>query len=209
MKPLLTLFAIIFALTAHSQDTPPIGYYTAPTYSITGDFDGDGKQDTLNQFITDSMGNRLQYMEEIESETWSDYVYNFADKGYRTSIAIEGKEDNLLSFKQAQGMYCLINLGNLNKAKGDEIAIIPDAVDESRHSYCHIYSLCKGRWQRVFEFSLHEDAFDTFNGTPYKTLPGILEQKNGIWHYHDYLEMEYDNPKDVGNMMPLKVEDCE
>jgi hypothetical protein len=62
----------------------------------------------------------------------------------------------------------------------------------------------------VFEFNVHEDAFDyTGNTIPvFTTLPGILEKRKGKWYFYDYLEMDYDNPKDVGKMMPLKVVKC-
>lgn len=207
MKQLITTIAILLAFTAYSQQ-PPKGYFVAPAFSISGDFDGDGKQDTLNQFITDSTGVAVQYMKEIDTETWYDYVYTFATNGYMTGIALAGKEDNVLSFNRAQGVYCLINVGNINNTKGDEIAVIPNFVDQSRVSDCYIYTLCHGRWQRVFTFSVHEDAFDDFNGTPYTKIPGILEPKNSTWMYYDYLDMDYQNPEDVGNMLPLNVEDC-
>jgi hypothetical protein len=209
MKFPAAVFALLLTFSASAQQETPEGYFTAPTFSITGDFDGDGKQDTLNQFITDSLGNTVQYMKEIDTETWDEYVYTFATYGYMTGIALAGKEDNLLSFNRAQGVYCLANVGNINHTKGDEIAIIPDFVDQSRHSYCYIYALCNGTWQQVFHFSVHEDAFDDFNGSPYTTIPGILERQNGVWMYYDYLDMDYQSPEDVGHMLPLKGGDCE
>lgn len=207
MKKLVTLYILLSLTAAYSQEAPK-GYFAAPGFSITGDFDGDGTQDTLNQFITDSTGVTVQYMKEIDAEAWDDHVYAFAENGYMTSIALAGKEDNLLSFNRAQGVYCLINVGNINNIKGDEIAIIPDFVDQSRHSYCYVYSLCNASWQEVFRFSVHEDAFDDYDGAPYTKIPGILEPNNGTWMYYDYMEMEYENPEDVGNMLPLKAGDC-
>ncbi len=209
MKFPAAIVALLPTFSATAQEEAPKGYFTASAFSITGDFDGDGTQDTLNQFIADSTGVKVQYMKEIDTETWDEYVYTFATYGYMTSIALAGKEDNLLSFNRAQGVYCLINVGNINNTKGDEIAIIPDFIDQSRHSYCYIYALCHGHWQRAFTFSVHEDAFDDYDGAPYPKIPGILEQQNGVWKYYDYLDMDYDNPEDVGHMLPLKARDCE
>jgi hypothetical protein len=111
-----------------------------------------------------------------------------------------------ITFNNAEGLIMCGNLGNINNTKGDEIAIVPNLVDRSRHSYCHIYSLCNGTWQEVFVFNVHEDAFDEETAQGY--IAGALQKHESGWLYHDYLEMDYDNPDDVGKMMPLKVDNC-
>jgi hypothetical protein len=188
-----------------------ITYVPVSTLSITGDFDGDGKQDFLNQFLADSTGSRVDKIPAFENETWEEIVDYYSRSGYYTALCVKQIPTDTLSFGFSQGLYCLINVGDLNNDRRDEIAIVPDKVDFSRHNYCYIYTLCNATWKNLFVFSVHEGAFDFAGGeTPptFTNIPEVLEYRKNEWHYYDYLDLEYENEEQVGQMKPLKVSNC-
>ncbi|MES2487789.1 MAG: hypothetical protein V4581_17815 [Bacteroidota bacterium] len=199
-----TVFVLLLNFTSSAQQNIPKGYQAAPALSITGDFDGDGKQDTLSQFIADSLGNRLDYLVEINN--WDTDVVNWDRENYNTAFSINGKPTDIAHYI-AVGLYCLINLGNINKTKGDEIAIVPLLLDYSRLNTCHIYSYCNGKWAEVYSFAVNESSFDyVTNIQPvFNSIPDALEKHKGNWMYIDYYEwFEDSNIK----MKPLKVANC-
>ena len=205
--PAALFFALLCTFSVLAQKKPPKGFQEAPSLSITGDFDGDGKHDTLSQFITDSIGNPVDYIIELDEQTEGYYPMMLSDKyGYRGAITLNGRPADIMEGSDLF-VYCLINLGNINGTKGDEIALVPSNLDFSAMSHCSIYSYCKGRWVAVFSFKVTENAFD-YDGAVapvFTTIPGALEKRNCKWVYMNYYEwMEADNPK----MKPLKVADC-
>lgn len=188
------------------------------TLIIKGDFNGDGKTESLVQDIADSTGTTVKYLPdtpaEIENDTtnegWYKYIEFYSNLKYSTRLRTEGITTGDLYFNNSQGLCCLINIGNLNNDKGDEIALVIDRLDQSRHNYCNIFTLCNGTWRKVFTFSIHEDAFNykQDNIKVFKNIPGALEFKNGKWKYYDYMEMPYENIEDIGQMLPIKVASC-
>jgi hypothetical protein len=171
---------------------------------ITGDFDGDGTQDTLRHFVTDSLGKAVDSIAELSDD---DHPITLYDKyGYSGAITFNGKPADIME-GQDIFVYCLINLGDINATKGDEIALVPSNLDTSAMSHCGIYSYCNGSWKSVFGFGVTENAFDYDTSTPkvFTNIPQMLEKHNGQWIYLDYEEiLNEDNPK----MKPLKVADC-
>jgi len=187
-----------------------ITYLPVSTLSITGDFDGDGKQDILYQFLADSTGNRVEKIPEFENETWEEIVDYYAQRGYYTALSVKRNPTDTLGFGFSQGFYCLINIGDLNNDKRDEIAVVPDKMDFSRHNYCYIYSLCNATWKELIRFNVHEGAFDYTGDAPpiFTNIPEVLEYRNNEWRFYDYLDMDYENEEQVGQMKQLKVTDC-
>ena len=187
-----------------------ITYLSVSTLSITGDFDGDGEQDILYQFLADSTGNRVDKMPAFENETWEEIVDYYGKRGYNAALLVKRNPTDTLSFGFSQGLYCLINVGDLNNDKRDEIAVVPDRMDFSRHNYCYIYSLCNATWKELIRFNIHEGAFDyTGEASPIFTkIPEVLEYRNHQWRFYDYLDMDYENVEQVGQMKPLKVTNC-
>jgi hypothetical protein len=92
----------------------------------------------------------------------------------------------------------------------DEIAFVIDHLDYSRVNSCKIYSLCQGKWILLKQFGILEDAFDftTEKAPIFEKITGFLEKQKGKWVYKDYLQESYDNPEDVGKMLPLKLKKC-
>jgi len=196
------------AKVKNTKDT--ITYLPVRTLSITGDFDGDGKQDILYQFLADSTGHRVEKIPAFENETWEEIVDYYGRRGYYTALSVKRNPIDTLSFGFSQSLYCLINIGDLNNDKRDEIAVVPDRIDFSRHNYCYIYSLCNATWKELFSFNVHEDAFDYTGEAPpiFTNIPEVLEYRNHEWRFYDYLDMDYENVEQVGQMKPLKVTGC-
>ena len=81
----------------------------------------------------------------------------------------------------------MINLGDLNKDKKDEIALVVDVPDYSQLNTCHIYSLCNNQWTEIKRFSIHEGAFTFGKGEDahnFEEIRGFLEKEKvlgNIW----------------------------
>lgn len=178
---------------------------------VTGDFDGDGNQDTLYQHNFSRLTKT-----EIDSSAdpfendWDSFSKWFYDQEANVYLKINKTEQETLNVGSAQGLYCLLNIGDNNADKKDEIAFVIDYLDMSRVNSCVIYSLCKDKWTLLKQFGIHEDAFNfTSNESPvFKSIKEYLENVNGQWVYKDYLQEGYDKPEDVGKMLPLKLDRC-
>ena len=202
------LFIVKFAFICHAQDNIPKGYRAITSLSITGDFDGNGIEDVLSQFVTDSLGNKVDYIIELEENDHPILLYD--RYGYRGSATLNNKPTNIKTGDI--GLYCLINLGNINKTKGDEVALVPINLDYSNLNHCSIYSYCKEHWVLVFSFNVNESSFDFEGDNPpiFTNIPGALEKHKNQWYYNDYLEeLESENDESVANMKPLKASNCE
>jgi len=64
---------------------------------------------------------------------------------------------------------------------------------------------------RNFSFNINESAFtwsDDKSEPVFTTIPDALEKRNNEWRFYDYLDMDYENEEQVGQMKQLKVTDC-
>lgn len=213
------LFALAFlSLLGCSRSKPetpipstkkPTQTYSIPnTLSIEGDFDGDGHKEKMVSFVSDSTGkavNRLPYGEDW-AETL-DYVFG---NGINTKLYIEGKKSDTIKLGTSMGVYCLINLGDINNDKKDEIVFVIDNPDYSSVNTGRIYSLCNGKWSEIKTFGVHEEAFSTENEKTvvFKEIRGFLEQHKGKWLYADYADEGYTMYPPPEQMKPLRVPSC-
>lgn len=203
--PAAIVFALLTVLSASAQKKAPNGYLDAPALTITGDFDGDGTQDTFSQFITDSLGNKLDYIIEPD---WEKTPQPYFGYDYNTAYTLNGKPcpmDNYIGV----GLFCLINLGDINATKGDDIALVPMLSDYTMLNTCSIYSYCIEKWVKVFSFAVNENSFSYPAGKPdpiFANIPEYLEKRNGKWVFMDY--MEWLNAEETLQMKPLKVGNC-
>ncbi|MES2487788.1 MAG: hypothetical protein V4581_17810 [Bacteroidota bacterium] len=211
MKPLLILFAIAFTLTAHSQRSGE-GYHDVPTDFITGDFNGDGKQDTFSQFVADSFGKTVSHLPRFGN--WEDAVMFYAQSGYRNTYTFNNERISMPSQdpEGTIGLMWLFNVGNINNTPGDEIALVPQSDHGLDLNTCYIYSLCSGQWAQVYRFNISENAFTYPYGetefAPYRNIPGFLEYTNGQWVHVDYMDI-WDKPDDfIPTLHPLIVDNC-
>jgi len=179
---------------------------------VVGDFDGDGNQDTLSQHNFSGLTNsEMEFSPDPSLYEMDTVIKWFYEQKADVYLTLNINNQDTLHVGTAQGLYCLINIGDNNSDNQDEIALVVHYLDNSRVNSCQIYALCNGKWVLLKQFGVHEDAFDfTSAKAPiFSEIVNYLEKHNGKWVYQDYSEDGYDEQKDVGNMLPLKLESCD
>ncbi len=178
---------------------------------VTGDFDGDGKQDTIHQHNFSRLTKtEIEYSADPFQNEWDSVAKWFYDQEANVYLTINKTDQDTLNLGTAQGLYCLLNIGDNNADGKDEIAFVIDYLDISRVNSCKIYSLCKNKWTLLKQFGVHEGSFDfTTDKAPiFDSIEGYLEKQNSKWVYKDYLEDDYENQEDIGKMFTLKLGGC-
>lgn len=168
-----------------------------------GDFDGDGKRDTIFQYNFSKLKKEeIINAPDPSKNEWEDVVKWFIDQDSDVYLAFNKTKSNTLHLGAAQGLYCLINIGDNNFDGRDEIALVVDNLDFSNLNSCKIYSMCKGKWLELKQFNINESAFDRVEGVQntFSDIPDYLEKKDNKWYYTDNLENE--------KMQLLKIEKC-
>lgn len=200
------------SLTQNSIDSlyPVIRYYALDKKQIRGDFNGDGKLDTLFQNnINLESGMPIDSLPELPE--WENML-SYLDEHYSNIIVTYSKnQSDTLYLGAGFGLFCFINLGDLNHDKKDEFAFVTENADYSRVNHCYIYTLCHNKFTQLKSFYIYEGTFDSYDTIVPKAneITNFLEKQNGKWMYSDYLEdMEYENEKDVGKLKVLKLKKC-
>jgi hypothetical protein len=172
---------------------------------VTGDFDGDGKLDTISQNNISDITH--QQIDSYPCNQW-DSIEKYFDKIEADVIlTIKNKNCDTLHLGSGSGLYCLINIGDNNKDKKDEIAFVVDYHNFTNISPCDIYTLCKNKWIKLKTFDIHESAFDyeSENDSDFKQIKGFLECHKNKWFYIDYMDW-YNAETDKDTILrPLKI----
>ncbi len=179
---------------------------------IAGDFDGNGKQDSIYQHNFSKLTkSEIEYSADPFQNEWDTVVQWFYNQDANVYLSLNKNPTDTLNLGIAQGLYCLINIGDNNADRKDEIALVIDYLDHSRLNYCKIYSLCKNKWKLLKQFEVPEASFDyTSDSAPiFDCITEHLEKQNGKWVYNDYSVEDYDNQKDLSKMLVLKIEKCQ
>lgn len=179
---------------------------------VAGEFDGDGKQDTIFEHNFSKLTNaEIEFAADPFQNEWDTVVNWFYKQDADLYLTMnKTKKDTLYLGITAQGLYCLINVGDNNDDGKDEIALVIDNLDYSRVNYCKIYTICNGKWTLVKQFAIHEDAFNftTNKPTRFEKIKDFLEKKDGNWKFLDY-DINVTSEKIEGaKMKPLKLEKC-
>jgi hypothetical protein len=179
---------------------------------VVGNFDGDKKVDTIYQHNFSSLQKKEIDLAPNPMKTdWDEVVKWFYNQDADVKLTLNKKNSEILHLGTAQGLYCLINIGDNNNDGKDEIAFVIDKLDDSRTNTCKIYTICKGKWQLLKEFGIREDAFDWKKGETqpkFNSIKGYLEKQNNIWMYLDNNQNEYETADEVGKMKVLELNKC-
>lgn len=158
--------------------------------SLTGDFDGDGKTDTLiQQLRLMGDGSLVDSVPDPYKEEYDSIVKYYFHQEIAMTVTLSSKKADTILFRPAMGTYCLINLGDNNNDGKDELALVPDLPDYSNLNTCHIYTLCGQHWVALKTFPINEGGFTFTRDTIFKTIPGYLEKSAGKWMYRDSTEV--------------------
>lgn len=167
-----------------------------------GDFDGDGKKDTLFEHNFSKLKKEeIEIAPDPMKNDWKEIIKWFSKQDSDLYISFNSSNKDTLKLGKAQGLYCLLNIGDINFDSKDEIAFVVDYLDFSNLNSCKIYSLCKGKWTELKEFNIDESTFD-FTSTTSSGIKNYLEKKDNKWFYKDNLQ------KDT-KMQLLKLEKCQ
>ncbi|MGV7105107.1 hypothetical protein [Flavobacterium sp. U410] len=173
--------------------------------SLIGDFDGDGRTDTISQNLINKK-SKLQ-IDYFPSSQW-DSIENYFDKiEAEVILTVKNHKCDTLRFSSGGGLYCLINLGDNNNDKKDEIALVVDYYSFTNISLCNIYTLCNTKWIQLKSFKIHENAFDykEKNIPEFKQIKGFLEYRNNNWFYIDYEDWFNAKTEKDTILKPLKI----
>ncbi|WP_316633157.1 hypothetical protein [uncultured Flavobacterium sp.] len=168
-----------------------------------GDFDGDGKKDTIFEHNFSKLKKEeIKNAPDPVKNEWEDIIKWFSKQDSDLYLAFNKTNQDTLRLGTAQGLYCLLNIGDNNLDGKDEIAFVIDNLDFSNLNSCKIYSLCKGKWQELKQFNINENVFD-FTSTKIMSsgIKNYLEKRDNNWFYRDNLQ---NDPK----MQLLKLEKC-
>jgi len=174
---------------------------------IVGDFDGDGKIDTLFQYNFSLLHNA-----EIDSvlnpyiNDWDTTLDWFFKQEPNVYLAFNKKGKDTLTIGEARGLYCLLNIGDINSDGKDEIALTVNYLDFTNLNRCKIYSYCNNKWTILKVFNIHESAFEyTVDSIPiFSDIRGYLEKQKGRWVYMDF----DDKMEGEEEMKPLTLDKC-
>ena len=174
--------------------------------SVIGDFDGDGAVDSVFQGIRSGV-TRLEIENSPDpfQNEWDSVAQWFYDQNADVYLVMNRNIQDTLRLGVAQGLYCLINVGDLNADGTDEVAFAVDVCDFSNVNSCSIYSICNGRWSKLKSFGINEIAFAYTDEMPrFTSVKGYLENHKGVWMYSD---ANNDEP-DAQTMKRLIVDNC-
>ena len=152
-------------------------------FSIKGDFDGNGKMDTLVEHFfskrdnaeTNKFYKNMTY-EELVSCTVEKQPYSFltsSDKNIDTLQIYDGDQQLGLSF--------IKNEGDLDGDGGDEVSYVVNFADWSALNSCHLMSYKQNSWKILYTFQIWDwqipdvHELEKFGGFIKKIKPGKIE----------------------------------
>lgn len=178
---------------------------------VLGDFDGDKNQDTIFQHNYSRLTRtEIENSPDPLQNDWDTVVKWFNEQDADIYLTLNKNNQDTLHFGTAQGLYCLLNIGDNNADGKDEIALVIDYLDFSEVNSCKIYSLCNKKWILLKQFSILESSFDfdTNKAPIFNNIKDFLEKRNGKWVYKDYSQESYETKETFKKMTDLKVGKC-
>ena len=161
-------------------------YVLLDKLSITGDFDGDGTTDTLYQ--NNISGITKLPIDSFPDSQWDSIENYFSKIDADVILTLSNQKHDTLHLGSGASLYCLINIGDNNKDKKDEIAFVVNRYNFTNISRCYIYTLCDPKWIELKSFNIHEFAFQDEDDSlkSLKQIKGFLEYRKNKWFFISY-----------------------
>ncbi len=143
---------------------------------ISGDFDGDGKLDSLKEaFTLDDSTYKNQYFEDYDELV--EYVIRNNPKSFLASANLT---DTLFIETRGQslGIVQLRNEGDLNDDGGDEISYVTDWADWSTVSICHLMSYTQEGWKELYAIPIWEWQYQCSSEKEDEEFKGFIEDRD-------------------------------
>jgi hypothetical protein len=161
---------------------------------VTGDFNGDGKIDTLyERYISQLTGRETnkEYSHDVEIDGM-DFLFCWQKLTFEKKplVQLVSKDPaikifNVESDGAQAGFDYLKNVGDLNGDSTDEIAFYIYDVDMSSLNSCSLATYKKGKWKTIKYWNISE--MDFYHRENEKVLDPIYIKKNdGRVYYKDY-----------------------
>ena len=154
--------------------------------SITGDFNGDKRKDTLMASLTSRITGK-----PILADTLMDYD---------SLIAVTIRQQPLLQLRTNHlpalllnegndyvlGLDYLANIGNVDQHPGDEVALIINAADWSSVNTCRVVGFHNGQWLPVKTITIREETIPAIRAGKLKPWEGKSRSKQGNSTQNNY-----------------------
>ncbi|MEM6264008.1 MAG: hypothetical protein AAGI38_15955 [Bacteroidota bacterium] len=205
MKALLLLISLLLISiskyepdTQASESTATKEQVIREKLRITGDFNGDGKPESLKERYVHSTSHaeiELPDPDKIEYDSLVSLAVSSHPKVYLQSNDDEIPNLHMAHGGQLFGLCWLKNEGDINGDGADEISLVLDWADWSNLNTCRIFSLKNNQWKQIGSFSIgewqmypsedeclfegfiHQDTLGNFYVETYDWEAGLVVQK--------------------------------
>lgn len=182
-----TLFIVFCSLVLWQEKTEvPVIQTEVARWVVTGDFDGNGKTDTLKESYVNSVTNQEINLPQFNSVEYDSLVSIAVNNNPKVSLKSGNSlipELHIAKTKQLFGICWLRNIGDLNGNGTDEISVVIDWADWSNLNYCLVYTLRDGVWKQLTKIQIAEwqmkEENSQFGGF-------IFENQKGEFYAEEY-----------------------
>jgi hypothetical protein len=144
-------------------------------FVIAGDFDGDGKKDTLVEHFVSLLDGK-ETPKFYDSISGYDQLVDFTvhKEPYSFVSSVDGWIDTLRVSTDLQllGLSYLKNEGDIDDDGGDEVSFLIDWADWSNVNTYHLVSYKKGKWVELYAFNVWDWQFPPLPDNP--TMYGLF-----------------------------------
>ena len=150
--------------TMPEDETPIFGY----RFVISGDFDGDGKEEKLIEHFISGLDNK-ETNKFYANITYGDLIYLTSQKEAYSFVLSDNKLIDTLHIISGMhfGLSYLKNEGDLNGDGTDEISYVVNLADYSNLNTWYIMTYRHGKWVYLYSFDIWDwqlpDLPETFN----------------------------------------------
>lgn len=139
-----------------SPDQPENQQIWGHRFKISGDFDGDGLQETLTEFYYSHRDQKEtnKYFKGVE-DVW--VLYDSAEvRKCQSFLLCSNSKLDTIPVSGILGPIWLKNEGDLDGDGGDEVSYVASYPQQSSINFCCLLSYKKNQWKELYTFEIRE-----------------------------------------------------